>query len=236
MTHDKVVEYYDNIASKYDSDRFGNTYGKFIDRQERKILDRLGLKSGGNVLEIACGTGRLLDYATAGLDASAEMLAVARGKFPEKELVQSPAQETPFADESFDAVYSFHLMMHLPTDTISRIMAEAHRILKPGGRLIFDIPSLGRRSLLKKQQPTWHGRTSLDRENVERLAAGLFDIRSCHGVMMMPVHKLPSRLRLPLLGLDTLLTRSPLRPLSSYLVFELVKKKVDKWLTGAVVP
>jgi hypothetical protein len=33
---DRIVDYYDGLAKSYDSDRFGNSYGRFIDRQERQ--------------------------------------------------------------------------------------------------------------------------------------------------------------------------------------------------------
>lgn len=79
---DKVVEYYDHLAKDYDRDRFGNSYGRFIDAEERAVLSRWKVKDSGRVLEVACGTGRLLDFAAAGCDASSEMLAVAREKHP----------------------------------------------------------------------------------------------------------------------------------------------------------
>ena len=76
---DAVVAYYDEIAGTYDESRFGNSYGHFIDAEERRILDQLLPPNPlERRLEIACGTGRLTNYATHGLDASAEMLARAR--------------------------------------------------------------------------------------------------------------------------------------------------------------
>lgn len=224
MKKDEVVSYYDSIADKYDADRFGNTYGKFIDREERILLDKLGVRGSGDVLEIACGTGRLLDYATKGLDASENMLSVAKKSHPTIPLTVGDASNTGFAPASFDTIYSFHLMMHLSVDTIQGIMREAHRILRPGGRLIFDIPSLQRRSLLSKKQPTWHGRTSLTPAMVKEMADGMFDVKSVHGIMMLPIHKFPASKRMSMISLDRALCASPLRNLSSYLLFELVKK------------
>ena len=80
-----ITAYYDRIANLYDTDRFGNTYGQFIDAQEHAILSQLlHTAAGQRVLDVGCGTGRFLGYATHGLDASAAMLAVARQKQPEK--------------------------------------------------------------------------------------------------------------------------------------------------------
>ena len=55
----KVVDYYDTIADQYDESRFDNSYGQFIDYQERRILDQLiKLPTDAKCLEMACGTGR----------------------------------------------------------------------------------------------------------------------------------------------------------------------------------
>lgn len=76
----EVVAYYDDIADTYDESRFGNSYGEFIDAEERMILDQVFPSDKREKrLEIACGTGRLTNYATYGLDASGEMLAHAEG-------------------------------------------------------------------------------------------------------------------------------------------------------------
>ena len=37
----EVVAYYDDIADTYDESRFGNSYGEFIDAEERMILDQV---------------------------------------------------------------------------------------------------------------------------------------------------------------------------------------------------
>ncbi|MBR0047260.1 MAG: class I SAM-dependent methyltransferase [Bacteroidaceae bacterium] len=225
MTNEnKVVEYYDSIAKDYDDSRFNNSYGQFIDSQERRTLDRLISTADGTLrLEMACGTGRLTNYATHGLDASDEMMSLARQRHPNVEFRQASAADTGFADNTFDVVYTFHLLMHLDETTIQQIFDEAWRILKPGGRFIFDIPSKRRRNLLHHKQTTWHGATSLDRQDVERMAHGNFDLRSCHGVMMLPVHKLPRVLRKPLQKTDYLMANGWLRKYSSYLIFELQK-------------
>ncbi len=220
----KVVEYYDSIAKEYDESRFNNSYGQFIDSQERRILDRLiPTADGTRRLEMACGTGRLTNYATHGLDASAEMMSLARLRHPNVEFRQASAAETGFADNTFDVVYTFHLLMHLDEATIQQVFDEVWRILKPGGRFIFDIPSKTRRNLLHHKQATWHGATSLDLQDVERMGHDNFDLRSCHGVMMLPVHKLPHGLRKPLQKTDYLMANGWLRNYSSYLVFELQK-------------
>lgn len=222
----QVVDYYDTIADQYDDNRFGNSYGHFIDYEERRILDRLINTAPGMLrLEMACGTGRLTNYATHALDASSEMMKHARRRHPHVIFRQASATGTGFDDNMFDTVYAFHLMMHLDTNVIGDIINEAWRILKPGGSLIFDIPSKRRRNLLRKKQSSWHGATALTVRDVENMTAGRFTISATRGIMMLPVHKLPTVLRHPLRSIDYALANSCLKPYSSYLVLKLVKKE-----------
>jgi ubiquinone/menaquinone biosynthesis C-methylase UbiE len=225
MKNDEVVGYYDSIASSYDESRFNNSYGRFVDAQERRVMDQLIDPEHNTLrLEMACGTGRLTNYATHGLDASSEMMAYAQERHPEVELRQASAAETGYEAETFDVVYSFHLMMHLDEDTVRQIIDEAWRILKPGGRFIFDIPSRKRRQLLHHRQASWHGGTQFSTKDVVGLVAPKFALKRRFGVMMLPVHKLPVALRKPLQSMDYVLANSWLREYSSYLIFELVKQ------------
>ena len=81
----QVVRYYDQLADRYDQDRFGISYGVYVDAQERRLLRKwLAPVSQGKTLDLACGTGRLLDLATHGLDASQAMVRIARSKHPGK--------------------------------------------------------------------------------------------------------------------------------------------------------
>ena len=67
----EVKEYYNSIANNYDKNRFGNSYGKFIDAEERKILAKwlIGMNKE-TILDYGCGTGRLSEFANSGIDIS----------------------------------------------------------------------------------------------------------------------------------------------------------------------
>lgn len=222
---DAVVAYYDEIADTYDESRFGNSYGRFLDAEERRILDRLfPPDKPERRLEIACGTGRLTSYATHGLDASAEMLARAAERHEGVSFAQTGADDTGFPAGAFDAVYGFHLLMHLEPTVIEGIFREAHRILRPGGRFIFDIPSEKRRALLGHRQTSWHGGTQLSTGEVRRLCGEAFSLRRSFGVLLLPIHRLPEAMRSRLTELDLRLANGWLKELSSYLVFELVRQ------------
>ena len=69
----EVKDYYNKIANDYDDSRFNNTYGRYIDSQERALISTV-LKSQKLVLNLGCGTGRFMEYCSHGSDFSEEML------------------------------------------------------------------------------------------------------------------------------------------------------------------
>lgn len=218
----EIVHYYNDLAKTYDQDRFDNSYGKFIDSQERKILDKLLINQDEQILDLACGTGRLLNYASIGVDASAEMIAVAKRKFPEKTFLQNEADMINLDDNSIDTIISFHFFMHLYHNKINQVLAESNRILKKNGRLIFDIPSRKRRNLLGYKKTNWHGASSL---NIADLKANPdFVVKKTYGLLFFPIHRFPAFFRKFLVPLDSFLANSFLKEYSSYLIIELEKK------------
>ena len=224
MSQKEVIQYYESIAGDYDESRFGNSYGQFLDAEERCVLDKLiDTRDKGCRLDLACGTGRLTNYATHGLDASAAMMEKARKRNHEVEFRLASACETGYPEGIFDLVYSFHFLMHVDEDTVRQVFDEVHRILKRGGRFILDIPSEKRRRLFRHKQSSWHGGTALSSRGIERMIAGKFLMGRRFGLMMMPIHRLPAKVRRPLQKVDFRLANGWLKEYSSYLVFELVK-------------
>lgn len=99
---------------------------------------------GGDVLDLGCGPGHAaLMFAAehpsarvTGADASPEMVAIAnrhaaRAGIPNVSFVVGDAQALPFADRSFDRVYSIASIKHWPRPEAG--LAEIHRVLRPGG-------------------------------------------------------------------------------------------------------
>jgi SAM-dependent methyltransferase len=103
-------------------------------------LAGLAIEPGTNVLDVGCGSGLFLSLAAAtgarvaGLDAAEGMLAVARRRLPDARLEHGDVEDLPFADASFDAVSGFNSFQYAASP--SDALAEARRVLRPGGRLL----------------------------------------------------------------------------------------------------
>ena len=218
-----IHEYYDRLAPDYDRDRFGNSYGQFVDAQERTILGEwLAGVPASDVVDIGCGTGRLLDFAMTGVDASSEMLKVAAQKYPDRRLVQSALPDLALED-AFDAAICFHVFMHMSEVAIQAALTEIARVVRPGGRLIVDIPSAHRRAFRRRRASDtgWHGETAASAPDLGRWSAGRWRMLRRRGVLFLPVHRLPPGVRVRLADVDALIGRTLLGRWASYHVYEL---------------
>ena len=216
----RVVEYYEQLAASYDHDRFGNSYGAYLHAQERRILRQWLLPhSRGQILDLACGTGRLLDLATHGLDASETMVRIARTKYPGKRVHCGPATEMARAGVRFDAIFCLHFFMHLSQPEIESLMKTVQDHLRTGGFFIFDVPTAFRRNLTGFQPDGWHAGTALSPVEVCALAESGWRLWRTRGVLFFPIHRLPSWGRRALRPLDDLIGITPLKALSSYTLY-----------------
>ncbi len=208
ISPEDIKTYYDRLATDYDADRFGNSYGRFLDRQERRVLERwLTGTERERTLDLACGTGRLLAHAGQGCDLSAAMLAKAARKAPKTLLWQGDGRTLPLADGALRTVFSFHLIMHLPPETLSLIGREVWRVLEPGGTWIVDFPSARRRGLGRRiDTPGWHGNSAYSCATLlDRLPP--FELTKRTGLLFLPVHRAPRCLRPLLHPVDALCCR-----------------------------
>lgn len=113
------------------------------------MIEKAGLKSGDQVLDVGCGPGYVTLMAkqrvgprgrAVGIDAAPEMIEAARQKAQRTDLdVEFKVdliEKLSFPDNSFDAVLSSLMMHHLPDDLKREGLAEVRRVLKPGGCLM----------------------------------------------------------------------------------------------------
>jgi SAM-dependent methyltransferase len=128
------VARYDGFADWYDEYARGAASG-WAERVRGCTLELLGTGEG-RLLDLGCGGGgnvaflEELGWTVTGVDVSADQLRVARERV-DAELVQADAADLPFADAAFDAVAA--LMIHTDLDDHPAAVAEAARVLRPGG-------------------------------------------------------------------------------------------------------
>ena len=223
-----IEDYYEQLAETYDQERFGRSYGRYVDQMERAVLNSwLAQVSPTDVVDLGCGTGRLLDFAMTGVDASAAMLKVAGRKHPDRQLIQAalPSLEL-LANQSFQTAICFHVLMHLQPEVIEQSLSVLARIIKPGGMLIIDLPSQHRRNLNRRPPSAtgWHGNTAATLADVERWAGSQWRVVQWRGILFFPIHRLPDFARPWFKRLDGLIGRSPLRRYASYHLYQLERR------------
>ena len=98
-------------------------------------------------LDLGCGRGEWLELLAAcgiagrGVDLDEGMLRACRERHLDVERADALASLRALPDASLALVSAFHLVEHLPFELVQDIIAEARRVLQPGGLLIFETPN-----------------------------------------------------------------------------------------------
>ncbi|MFA5928480.1 MAG: class I SAM-dependent methyltransferase [Candidatus Margulisiibacteriota bacterium] len=142
-TADVICDYADTDYNK----NFwqGEVDRSYEDLSEKDIVSKLLPKTGGSVIDLGAGFGRLaivykdrftdvtlLDYANNLLDQARELYKDSKNI----QYVQGSCYEIPVADSSVENAVSFRLMHHL--NDVPKFFGETARILKPGGKFILE--------------------------------------------------------------------------------------------------
>jgi SAM-dependent methyltransferase len=140
------------LASFYPAAYYGDEGAKFqgpiewavraVGARHVRFLAR-SLAPGARVLDIGCGRGVTLaaladrGFEAHGVERSAD---AARGADPRAEIrVAATLEEAAYPVGSFDAALLWHVLEHLREP--DRTLAETHRVLRPGGRLLVAVPN-----------------------------------------------------------------------------------------------
>jgi SAM-dependent methyltransferase len=164
------------VPSDYDRDPERFRTARAVQRRHARAADvhervarRLLAHGVLPVLDIGCGEGELARYlpdgAWIGLDNSRAMLARA----PRPNVV-GDAAALPFPERSFDSAALLYVLYHLPDPV--QALAEAHRVLRPGGLLAVAAPSRHDSPELAHALPS--GPLTFDAELAPKLLGELF--------------------------------------------------------------
>jgi SAM-dependent methyltransferase len=123
------------------------------DREAKRVVDlckanRVHVRYG-RMLDFGCGVGRMTRAlspffsACVGIDVSGKMVELARqfnSDLPHCEFVASASATLPFADATFDFVFSVLVLQHLPKKSmILGYISEFVRVAKDGGVIVFQL-------------------------------------------------------------------------------------------------
>ncbi len=129
---------YDGLADEYAE--FLDAHAPYYELAEALLCRLLGPGSG-RCVDLGCGTGRFLRVAAdlgwevTGVDVSADQLRIAARTAAGAQLVHADAAAVPLEDASFDV--GFSTFTHTDVDDFAGLVAEARRLLRPGGRFVY---------------------------------------------------------------------------------------------------
>jgi ubiquinone/menaquinone biosynthesis C-methylase UbiE len=189
--------YFDDLVARY------RTRNRFARQRIQNVFRLLPHDLAGKTLvDIGCGMGTFTVEAArhgahgVGIDPAGEAVqaglrvAAAEG-VQHADFVQADAARLPMPDASADIVLAADMTEHLDDDTMSRIFAEAHRTLKPGGAMVIYTPESSH--LFERLKDS--GVMTQDPSHIGiRSAAELSSALQRAGFVVQPVRYMPSHL------------------------------------------
>lgn len=138
-----AVGYYDRVF-----DARAGVQSKWHHLKFDRIRD--AIRGFSRHLDIGCSAGTFIGtlddgHQSLGIDLAAAQIDYARQRHggPNRRFDAVPAGPLPYDDGAFDAVTIIELIEHLPPDDNRVLLAEAARVLRPGGRLVVSTPNYG---------------------------------------------------------------------------------------------
>jgi len=138
-------------GAKWDADEFFSSGRAHIASLLRSLDDLRVSFTRGACLDFGCGVGRLTvplskSFArTIGVDIAPSMIDLARRYHAAERQCEFVVNRRPdlrqFPDQTFDLVHSCLVLQHMAPEISVRYIAEFFRVCKPGGLVVFQIPS-----------------------------------------------------------------------------------------------
>ena len=132
MNKENIKKFFDSIAPKWDNEPIASK--EILDI----ILDNGGITENSDILDVACGTGVLFPYylernvkSITAIDLSAEMVKIAKNKFPQADVICGDAESIDF-EKQFDCIMIYNAFPHFPEP--EKVIKNLSKYLKSGGR------------------------------------------------------------------------------------------------------
>lgn len=132
---------YNKMAADYDS----SPEGAYTRPHKEALLQRVAIREGDAILDVACGNGTLLGELSKkasvqafGLDLSENMIAIARKRYPGCTFQVGPSVPLPYGDQSMDCITLSCAFHHF--EDPGAFAAECNRVLKRGGTVYLAEP------------------------------------------------------------------------------------------------
>lgn len=143
VTHSDVGAAYDSRAAEY-IDLIG-TIDQLATR-DREHIDKWRVNVDGRILDAGCGPGHWSEFLAAGgtrevigVDASAEFVATARGRFPDIPFHRADLAALPLADRSVGGILAWYSIIHTDPTDVPHVLGEFARCLCDGGGLLLGL-------------------------------------------------------------------------------------------------
>jgi SAM-dependent methyltransferase len=142
-TVDAAFHDFERAGWEHAADRYGDAFGALTSQTIPSLLNAVDAGTGTRLLDVASGPGYVAAAAAergasvVGVDFSSEMVALSSRRYPGLEFVEGDAEALAFPDRSFDAVAINFGVLHLARPDAA--LAEARRVLTPGGRCAFTV-------------------------------------------------------------------------------------------------
>ena len=114
--------------------------GYFYRMYRDEVRRRVGAVAGSAILEVGCGEALMFDgTSTHPVQMDVSMTRVQRARAKSRHLLCADGYDLPFAPATFEVVLLVAVLEH--TRDPQRILTEAHRVLRPGGRVLMVVPN-----------------------------------------------------------------------------------------------
>ena len=138
MTENELHEYVAEIEGH--GSQVTGVVGYFYEKYRQEVIARVQGTPNREILEVGCGEGMMFEgtaIAPTQMDVSMRRVRYARDKG--QQAICGDGYHIPFADGSFSTVLLIAMLEH--TSEPWRVLAEARRVLKRGGRAIMVVPN-----------------------------------------------------------------------------------------------